>query len=184
MPQIARQKRSQRPFRSLDLFAGAGGFSEGFRQAGFQTIAATDADYTLAQATMKRYQLLFDKKSVSPQEYDEVKTRLAAAKAESVGGCRPLGRTRPRCRSVLHRLPSIFNRNVNNLHRPKRTIVARVCRHARNLLHQFHRGVITLSEDRVTAIQMRRGDFGNKKLRAVRTGSGVRVSQATRLVEG
>jgi multidrug efflux pump subunit AcrA (membrane-fusion protein) len=45
-----------------------------------QTIAATDADYALAEATMKRYQALYDKKSVSPQEYDEVKTRLAAAK--------------------------------------------------------------------------------------------------------
>lgn len=30
---------------------------------------------------MRRYQMLYDKKSVSPQEYDEVKTRLAAAKA-------------------------------------------------------------------------------------------------------
>ena len=28
----------------LDLFAGAGGFSEGFRQAGFHTVAATDID--------------------------------------------------------------------------------------------------------------------------------------------
>jgi len=46
-----------------------------------QAIAATDADYALAEATMKRYQVLYDKKSVSPQEYDEVKTRLVAAKA-------------------------------------------------------------------------------------------------------
>ena len=30
---------------------------------------------------MKRYQMLYDKKSVSPQEFDEVKARLAAAKA-------------------------------------------------------------------------------------------------------
>jgi RND family efflux transporter MFP subunit len=30
---------------------------------------------------MKRYQMLYDKKSVSPQEYDEVKTKLAAAQA-------------------------------------------------------------------------------------------------------
>ena len=28
----------------LDLFAGAGGFSEGFRQSGFRAIAATDFD--------------------------------------------------------------------------------------------------------------------------------------------
>ena len=50
-------------------------------QASDQAIAAADADYALADATMKRYQMLYDKKSVSPQEYDEVKTRLAAAQA-------------------------------------------------------------------------------------------------------
>ena len=50
-------------------------------QASKQSIAAADADYALAEATMKRYQSLYDKKSVSPQEYDEVKTKLEAAKA-------------------------------------------------------------------------------------------------------
>jgi len=50
-------------------------------QASQQSIAAADADYTLAESTMKRYQMLYDKKSVSPQEYDEVKMRLAAAQA-------------------------------------------------------------------------------------------------------
>ncbi len=50
-------------------------------QASDQTIAAADADYALAQSTMQRYQMLYDKKSVSPQEFDEVKTKLAAAKA-------------------------------------------------------------------------------------------------------
>jgi len=50
-------------------------------QASQESLAAADADYALAEATMKRYQMLYDKKSVSPQEYDEVKTRLAAAQA-------------------------------------------------------------------------------------------------------
>ncbi len=50
-------------------------------RASQESIAAADADYALAESTMKRYQMLYDKKSVSPQEYDEVKTRLAAAKA-------------------------------------------------------------------------------------------------------
>ncbi len=50
-------------------------------QASKQGVAAADADYALAEATMKRYQSLYDKKSVSPQEYDEVKARLEAAKA-------------------------------------------------------------------------------------------------------
>ena len=50
-------------------------------QASQQSIAAADADYALAESTMQRYQMLYDKTSVSPQEYDEVKTRLVAAKA-------------------------------------------------------------------------------------------------------
>src|SRR5512141_511773 len=33
-----------------------------------QDAIAAESDYSLAQATMKRYQMLFDKKSVSPQE--------------------------------------------------------------------------------------------------------------------
>lgn len=50
-------------------------------QASRESIAAADADYALAESTMQRYQMLYDKKSASPQEFDEVKTRLAAAKA-------------------------------------------------------------------------------------------------------
>lgn len=46
-----------------------------------QEIAAADADYTLAEATFKRYQELFAKRSVSPHEMDEVTARLEAAKA-------------------------------------------------------------------------------------------------------
>jgi multidrug efflux system membrane fusion protein len=50
-------------------------------RASQQNIAAADADYALAQSTMQRYQTLYDKKSVSPHEYDEVKAKLEAAKA-------------------------------------------------------------------------------------------------------
>jgi RND family efflux transporter MFP subunit len=50
-------------------------------QAAQESISAADADYELAAATMNRYQTLYDKKSLSPQEYDEVKTRLAASQA-------------------------------------------------------------------------------------------------------
>jgi RND family efflux transporter MFP subunit len=46
-----------------------------------QEVAATGADYALAGSTLKRYENLYEKKSVSPQEYDEVKTRFAAAEA-------------------------------------------------------------------------------------------------------
>ncbi len=46
-----------------------------------EEISAAEADYAFANATLNRYQGLFDKKSVSPYEFDEVKTRFAAAKA-------------------------------------------------------------------------------------------------------
>jgi RND family efflux transporter MFP subunit len=46
-----------------------------------QEIAASESDFTLAEATFKRYQMLFEKKSVSPQEFDEIKARYQAAQA-------------------------------------------------------------------------------------------------------
>jgi RND family efflux transporter MFP subunit len=46
-----------------------------------QGIAAADSDLALAEATFKRYQTLYEKKSVSPQEFDEVKARYQAAEA-------------------------------------------------------------------------------------------------------
>jgi RND family efflux transporter MFP subunit len=51
------------------------------QSAAQQDIAAADADFSLAESTLKRYQELFNKKSVSPHEFDEVKTRYDAAKA-------------------------------------------------------------------------------------------------------
>jgi RND family efflux transporter MFP subunit len=44
-------------------------------------ITASDSDFTLADATFKRYQTLYDRKSVSPQEYDEIKARYQTAQA-------------------------------------------------------------------------------------------------------
>jgi RND family efflux transporter MFP subunit len=46
-----------------------------------QEVAASDSDLALAQSTLKRYQDLYDKNSVSPQEFDEVKARYQAALA-------------------------------------------------------------------------------------------------------
>jgi RND family efflux transporter MFP subunit len=46
-----------------------------------QEISAAESDFTLAEATFKRYQSLYDRKSVSPQEYDEIKARYQAAQA-------------------------------------------------------------------------------------------------------
>jgi RND family efflux transporter MFP subunit len=46
-----------------------------------QDITAADADFNLTQATLKRYQDLYDKKSVSPQEFDEIKARFQVSQA-------------------------------------------------------------------------------------------------------
>lgn len=46
-----------------------------------QGITAADSDLALAEATFNRYQTLYEKKSVSPQEFDEVKARYQAAAA-------------------------------------------------------------------------------------------------------
>ena len=43
--------------------------------------SAADADLALAQATLLRYQQLYDKRSVSPQEFDEIKARCQSAEA-------------------------------------------------------------------------------------------------------
>jgi RND family efflux transporter MFP subunit len=46
-----------------------------------QEITASESDFSLAEATFKRYQMLYDRKSVSPQEFDEIKARYQAAQA-------------------------------------------------------------------------------------------------------
>ena len=44
---------------------------------------AARANESLASSTFNRYQTLFNRQSVSPQEFDEVRTKLEVAKAES-----------------------------------------------------------------------------------------------------
>jgi len=46
-----------------------------------QQLAAADTDLSLAESTLKRFQMLFERKSVSPQEFDEVRARQQAALA-------------------------------------------------------------------------------------------------------
>jgi RND family efflux transporter MFP subunit len=46
-----------------------------------QNVTAAETDFDLAEATFKRYQDLYEKKSVSPQEFDEVKARFQGAQA-------------------------------------------------------------------------------------------------------
>ena len=45
--------------------------------------AAAQASESLAKTTLQRYEKLFERHSVSPQEFDEVRTRYEVAKAES-----------------------------------------------------------------------------------------------------
>lgn len=46
-----------------------------------QQLVAADSDLVLAESTLKRYQSLYERKSVSPQEFDEVRARQQAALA-------------------------------------------------------------------------------------------------------
>ncbi len=46
-----------------------------------QQLVGADSDLALAESTLKRYQSLYERKSVSPQEFDEVKARQQAARA-------------------------------------------------------------------------------------------------------
>ena len=46
-----------------------------------QQLVGADFDLALAESTLRRYETLFEKKSVSPQEFDEVKARQQAALA-------------------------------------------------------------------------------------------------------
>ena len=46
-----------------------------------QEIIAADSDFTLAEATFKRYQVLYEKESVSAQEFDQVKARYQGSQA-------------------------------------------------------------------------------------------------------
>jgi RND family efflux transporter MFP subunit len=41
-----------------------------------------DPNFALAEGTLKRYQQLYEKKSVSPQEFDEIKARYQSAEAQ------------------------------------------------------------------------------------------------------
>jgi len=44
-------------------------------------VSAAESELALAQSTLNRYQQLYEKKSVSPQEFDEIRTRAQSAEA-------------------------------------------------------------------------------------------------------
>jgi multidrug efflux pump subunit AcrA (membrane-fusion protein) len=65
---------------------------------------AANANEQLANTTFNRYRTLFERKSVSPQEFDEVRTKLEIAKAESEHADRLLQATRARRAQMLARI--------------------------------------------------------------------------------
>jgi RND family efflux transporter MFP subunit len=62
------------PRASLDRVTAAESASQ-------QQLTAANSEFALADSTLKRFQTLYERKSVSPQEFDEVKTRQQAAAA-------------------------------------------------------------------------------------------------------
>src|SRR6185369_4354784 len=65
---------------------------------------AARANEKLANTTFNRYQTLFARRSVSPQEFDEVRTKLEIASAESERAERLLQATNARQKQVLARI--------------------------------------------------------------------------------
>jgi multidrug efflux pump subunit AcrA (membrane-fusion protein) len=63
---------------------------EGSIRAAEAARVAAQANETLAKTTLKRYEVLFERRSVSPQEFDEVRTKYEVAQAESEGAHRLL----------------------------------------------------------------------------------------------
>ena len=65
---------------------------------------AAQASEKLANTTFNRYQTLFERHSVSPQEFDEVRTKLEIARAESERAERMLQSARARQNQMLARI--------------------------------------------------------------------------------
>src|SRR5271169_4421343 len=82
-----------------------------------------------------------------------------------------------RCRMVR-----IDDLDGDDFWRIVRAIRARIGRQAGDLLHDVQ--VLTLSENRMVAVQVWRGDFGDEELRAIGIGAAIGHCQAPRLVEG
>jgi RND family efflux transporter MFP subunit len=66
--------------------------------------AAAEANKTLAASTFKRYQALLERRSVSPQEFDEVKARYQMAEAEAERADRLLGSLQAKRDQALARI--------------------------------------------------------------------------------
>ena len=65
---------------------------------------AARANESLAASTFKRYQALFNRQSVSPQEFDEVRTKLEVAKAENERADRMLQAAKARQKQTVGRI--------------------------------------------------------------------------------
>lgn len=65
---------------------------------------AAQANEKLAQTTFGRYQTLFQRQSVSPQEFDEVRTKLEIARAESERSNRMLQAAKSKQEQMLARI--------------------------------------------------------------------------------
>jgi multidrug efflux pump subunit AcrA (membrane-fusion protein) len=74
---------------------------------------AARANEALAASTFNRYQTLFTRQSVSPQEFDEVRTKLEVARAESERADRMLQATKARQNQMYGRIDQA-NADVSN----------------------------------------------------------------------
>jgi DNA (cytosine-5)-methyltransferase 1 len=111
-----------RRYSSLDLFCGAGGLSEGFRQAGFNTVAANDAD-TWAGATYRANHGLHGTKFVlgditSAAVKEELLHHIQGVAIDVIAGgppCRAFSQVRNHARIIEDARNSLYRQFVGML---------------------------------------------------------------------
>src|SRR5436853_3079961 len=82
-----------------------------------------------------------------------------------------------RCRA------STCDGDVADFHGTERPVIAGLASHPGNLLHEGHRGRITLAKDGVAAVQVRRRYLGDEKLGTVSIRSGIGHRQTARTIK-
>src|SRR5437879_12577473 len=106
-----------------------------------------------------------------------IKTEVEDALARAGETPALLGGRLCRCRA------STFDGDVADFHGTERPVIAGIASHPGNLLHEGHRGRITLAKDGVAAVQVRRRYLGDEELGTVSIRSGIGQRETARPIK-